>query len=384
MARYRKLAQGEGTAWEVKGRPGVWRAQGTIGNKRRSVTGATEYEVTVALRKLRKAHEDGAEEEGGAVPRLGAWLEEWLREHAGDMDPNTEDLKRRDVARLRPLHGMRLNELTVADVDEVFRHLAAKLSRRTLEMVRTTLRQALHVAVTKGYITRNVAGTVDGKPLVTIPKAAARTRQRRALSTEQRAALLEVAAQHTRPNDEVTVALGMLLGMRPGEVGGLRWRHVDFDAGTMEVAPDGNRKRYPDNTVRVGQPVKADSWRTLQAPPEVMELLKAHKARQARTRLRSKVEYVDHDLVMATNTGAPVDPGTHRRIVARLAQAAGIFWAPPLNPNELRHTFGTGAVDNGAALGAVSKAMGHKDLRMVTQTYGHHKTRPTVAVPVAL
>ena len=48
-----------------------------------------------------------------------------------------------------------------------------------------------------------------------------------------------------------------------------------------------------------------------------------------------------------------------------------------MRPTELRHPAASLAVDAGVPLDQVSDLLGHKDMRMVTQTY-RHKVRPTV------
>jgi integrase len=362
MPKPRKLTHGEGTAYEM--RPGLWRAQAVINGRRRSASGRNKTEAIAALDELRKriAAADGkADDEVVAVPRLGAWLVEWRDVLAPEGSDNTTANRTWAIGHLAPLSAVPLDKLTSADVRDVLASKAGKLGAKSLERIRSVLYGALNAAEAEGLITHNVAA---GR-LVPIPRKARKTAERRALSEAEARGMLAAAAED---RDGIAVVLGIAAGMRPGEVAGLRWSGVDWDASTVTVTE--MRRREPNGSLTFCDP-KADSARTLAVSAPVMDALRSHKAAQA-----GRGHWAANGLVLATRNGTPVDPSNHRRIVRRIAKAAGVFWNP--TPNELRHTAISHAIENGASLSEAADMAGHANERMVTRTY-RHKVRGAVS-----
>jgi integrase len=118
------------------------------------------------------------------------------------------------------------------------------------------------------------------------------------------------------------------------------------------------RRRDADGSLTMCGP-KANSGRTLALPEPVTVALRAHRAASGRI----------GGLVVATRNGTPLDPSNHRRIVRRIAVAAGVLWNP--TPNELRHTHATHRLNGGAAKRAVAHGMGHTSTRMLDLHYDH-------------
>jgi integrase len=374
MAKRRQY--GTGAVWQDA--RGTWRGQVRLGGRRYSVSGDTKGQVTNKLKDIRERYEAGdTDPKTAGTPRLGEWLAQWIRDTDDGASANTVANRQWSIGHLSALRDVPIDTLTIDDINALFARKAASLSQSSLNRIRTVLRMALHTARVRGIIDYNPAGSAEGKPLVTIPTRAARTATRRSLSHDAAAALLEVA--HGDPA-ELLIVLGLSLGMRPGEVTGLRWSDVDWDAGTLTVAQ--MRRREADGTLTFCDP-KAGSTRVLGMPEDVAAALRSHEADQRRARMAGKAAYEATGLVVCTRTGQPIDPSNHRRQVARLAKAAGIFWRPTLTPNELRHSCASLRIDAGMSLPAAADLLGHKDLRMVTQTY-RHKTRDVVPAPVSL
>ena len=72
-----------------------------------------------------------------------------------------------------------------------------------------------------------------------------------------------------------------LSGLRRGEIAGLRWSDIDFDAKTLTVV---NNRTDAGGTVTKTNPKTATSRRTLPLPDRLVTVLRSAKARQARER----------------------------------------------------------------------------------------------------
>ncbi|MBA3267891.1 MAG: site-specific integrase, partial [Acidimicrobiia bacterium] len=177
------------------------------------------------------------------------------------------------------------------------------------------------------------------------------------------------------------VVTGLMLGLRPGELCGLRWADVDLEGRTLHVRQSRKRERGPDGheILRFGDPKTPKSRRSLAMPAPVVTALQRQRALQARERLIVGAGWQDLDLVFANEIGAPRDPSNLRRVFGRLTEHAGLGrW----HPNELRHSACSLLSAAGVPLEDVADILGHDGTRMAVRFY-RHAVSPTVAGAVA-
>jgi integrase len=126
----------------------------------------------------------------------------------------------------------------------------------------TVLRRALGQAEREGIVTRNVARLSAPQRI--------RARPGRALTVEQARQLLDAAVGY---RFEAAVVLALTYGLRPGEVLGLRWSALDWQAGTLGVTHRVRRIKDRDTSsgrrtrLLVGQLKTPKSRRTLALTP---------------------------------------------------------------------------------------------------------------------
>jgi integrase len=126
-----------------------------------------------------------------------------------------------------------------------------------------TLRGALSVAVRDGQIQRNVAALVDPPR---VPKT-----EPKVFSPEQARAFLN-ATKSSRLEAAFTTAVA--IGLRQGEILGLRWSDIDFETGELTVRAA--LQRVNKKLVQV-EPKSARSRRKIQLPAVCVESLARHK-----------------------------------------------------------------------------------------------------------
>lgn len=351
MAHYAKRPHGRGQVWKDDAR-GCWRGQVTINGKRKSVSGK-EGECHKALDHLLDGADEAHEEDDATV---GAWLTLWVDELAPTKDENTRQNRRDIIKRLEPLAAMRMDAVLSPDVERVLQADAARgYAKSTLVRMKSVLGMAYDCW--NGRVQR----TFNPARIAHVPPTKART-PKTSVTPEQAVALLEVAEE--TPRTGLLVTLGIWLGLRPGEVAGLTWANVDLDARELKVFQ--SRKRGPNGELTMSDP-KADSFRTLVLSPVVVGALRRHKHRQTIERVRAS-HWEELDLVVCTRTGAPLDPSNCRREVKNMALAAGIK-DRKVCPNELRHTAASLLVEQTGDLTKVADQLGHKNERMLIETY---------------
>jgi integrase len=188
-------------------------------------------------------------------------------------------------------------------------------------------------AVREELIGRNVARLVQ-------PPTPDREEIRPWTAVEARAFL--AAALGHRLHALFVVALA--LGLRRGELLGLRWSDVDFTAGQIRVWQTLQRVRGVG--LVSGPPKSKRSRRVLTMPAVVVDALRKHRLAQAEDRQAAGDEWVETGLVFTTATGRHVEPRNLNTAYGRLLARAGVR---AIRFHDLRHTCATLLLANGVS-----------------------------------
>jgi integrase len=295
------------------------------------------------------------------------WLATALPARARVKSQNTVDLHRWAVDQARSVIGAKtLRALAPEDVERLLVSLVDRgLAHRSILTVRSSLVMALKWGQRRKLVAWNAA------ELAEMPAGARPSKEGRSLTLEEAKALL-TAAQGHRLGALVTV--GVMLGLRPGELCGLRWADIDLDSAVLHVRQARKRESGEDGieVLTFGAPKTPKSRRSLDLPAPAVAALRRHKTTQADERLRAGRRWVDLDLVFATSIGTPINPSNLRREIAELTQNAGIGrWTP----KELRHSAGSLLSAAGVPLERIADLLGHVDTRMLERVYRHPVTK---------
>ena len=168
--------------------------------------------------------------------------------------------------------------------------------------------------------------------------------------------------------------LALAYGMRRGEVLGLHWSALDWQAGTLRVTH--GVKRVKDRHVSSGRRTRLvvselktpKSRRTLVLTPELVSRFRQHRARQAEAQMATGSLWQDHGLIFASEVGTPMDPDNFSHSFARLCERAELgHW----HPHELRHSGASLMLAQGTPLHVVSEVLGHASIAITKHVYGH-------------
>lgn len=122
---------------------------------------------------------------------------------------------------------------------------------------------------------------------------------------------------------ETLFTVTLFTGMREGEVLGLMWDCVDFEAGTITV----NKQLQLHEAVGGGAyqlgSTKNGKGRSITPAASVMALLKRHRAAQAAQRLRAGKLWQDTGFVFTDELGQPFAKATVYRAFKRAAAVIG-------------------------------------------------------------
>jgi integrase len=171
------------------------------------------------------------------------------------------------------------------------------------------------------------------------------------------------AASGTELRLPIAVLVGT--GMRRGELFGLRWADVDFEAGRLTIKRsvemiDGERREKAPKTTR--------SPRTLALAPFVVAALRQQKSEQAERRLVLGMGRDENACVFDRPDGQPWNPDSFSWSFAELVRRSGVS---RVRLHDLRHSHATIALGVGADLKMISAALGHSTIAVTANTYLH-------------
>lgn len=295
---------------------------------------------------------------------------EWLEVQedkvvSGDKDWKTVDQYRWALdAAVEHLGDKQLRSLTAQDVRSALRQMAHDgASKASVVRVRSVLGQALDFAMANDLVGRNVARLAE---LPATPPA----KPKRSLTEEQLARVWEVSRAY--PLQHAFLVTASQLGLRPGELLGLRWADVDFEGHTLAVTgmiDRGGQQRGGGKMRRVPR-TKVNSDRRIAMPPETEAALLAWAAEQAEQASKAGKAWSDLGLVFTSEVGTIINPSNMDRRLAKVTQAVGLEgrWSM----TELgRKTAASVLSAHGMRLEDIADQFGHKNTRMVQEHYRH-------------
>lgn len=326
---------------------------------------------------------------------VGQYLERWLERRGPALKRTTLDAYRAHVDRyLKPELGhLRLRDLRPAHIYamlQVVRGERANVhgerperlrSAATVHRVRATLRTALSAAVKERRLSWNPARDLDmpreerAQVQPWTPAETGAYLDALTESGERLAALFHVAAY---------------LGLRRGEVLGLRWEDVDLVRRQVHVrqqvvqiaADDGTAACEDCGQVHRGigfaTPKTTDSAGVVHLDSGTVAVLLGQQLAQGEERQAWGEAYADHGLVFARENGDPLRPSWVTARFRELQDGVSVvgedgkaYPLPPARFHDLRHGAASMMLAAGVDLAVVSKVLRHSTIKLTADTYGH-------------
>ncbi|MDI3424259.1 tyrosine-type recombinase/integrase [Streptomyces luteolus] len=354
------------------GKDGRWHGRVTVGVKddgtpdRRHVGRKTRAEVTKAVRELEKQRDSTGVRKAGQTWTVATWLTHWVENIAApNVGENTIDGYRVAVYHhlIPGLGAHRLEKLEPEHMERFYRKMQAGGSAAgTAHQAHRTVNTALNEAVRRRHLTLNPASIAKA------PKV--EEEEVEPYSLEEIQHLLLEAAKH---RDHARWVIALALGLRQGEVLGLKWEDVDFEEGVLFVRRNRLRPRYKHgcgnkcgrkpgycpqkiNTRRETKDTKTRAGkRTIGIPEQLLTLLRRHKEEQARERALARDLWAEKGYVFTSPTGEPLNPNTDHHKWKDLLKAAGVREG---RLHDARHTAATVLLILGVPEAVVDRIMG--------------------------
>ena len=345
----------EYTYWEARCTVGY--DPGTGKQLQKSITGKTQKEAAQKLKQMSLDVDNGTYQEPSKMT-VGEWLDIWAGDYMGDKKYSTvKTYKAQIETHIKPgLGAVKLSQLAPHMIQKFYNDLlaggqsvpkrdkagkvvkkngktvyeSAPMSAKTVRNVHGVLTKALSTAFSIGYLRMNPAERV------TLPRVERKELQ--PLTDNQVKEFLRVSAL-----DPCGTVLKVILftALRESEALGLTWDCIDFQAGTVKICKQLQKRRLADGET-VFAPLKNDRIRVLKPAPFVMELLarqwkdQAAQRLQAGDRWQSWQNQEDRKTALAFTTpeGNDISPTSIRYHFKKLVTEIG---ASSCRVHDLRH-----------------------------------------------
>jgi integrase len=295
-------------------------------------------------------------------------LDRWLPLMANTLRPSTwENYKHVVEQHIIPTLGhLQLQRLTADHLDRLYGSLLIDgrvdgrggLAPKTVRSIHTIMHKALKDAERKQLLIRNVARAADP------PRVHAHDREMKTWNpSEVRAFLAGIQDHRLYP----AYLLAVTTGMRRGEVLGVRWRDVDFDATPPRLSIVQTLLSI-NYQLSYGAPKTNRGRRSIALDRTTVEALKAHQELQDAERALVGDPYTSHDLVFARPDGSPVHPDYFSQTFDRAVLRLGLR---KIRLHDLRHTHATLGLAAGIPAKVMSDRLGHATVAFTQDVYMH-------------
>ena len=286
---------------------------------------------------------------------LSSWLEEWMRlylPHIAETTRRSYEEKARNHI-IPALGHFPISKLTTDKIQGAMNDPIGVLSAKSIRSVYNILNASLKKAVEQRLIPYNPC---SGVVLNKIPKYhpqvfnATEVKQALALAEDHRAVF-------------TIIVLGGLLGLRRGELVGLRWDDIDFKYSTITIK---NNRVNGRHGVTEKDPKTESGKRTLIIGADVMDALRQIKGWY--DKCNKEPTFCPEGYVLFKDDGSPYAPDSVTQLWTRFVERNNL---KKLRLHDLRHTHATLLVAGGVDAKTVQHRLGHSDVSTTLNRYVH-------------
>lgn len=187
-----------------------------------------------------------------------------------------------------------------------------------------------------------------------------KTNRIQVLSAHDHKRLLDYVTQQVSPK-ATGIYLSLTMGLRMGEVCGLKWSDIDMREHILHVRRTVSRMYGTDTKgnktiLCIGEPKTQQSMRDIPVHPSTMKIL----SKLYRPSFKN--------FFVVSNCERPIDPRTYRSYFKRLMTTLEM---PDIRFHDLRHSFATRCLEQMCDYKTVSSILGHANITTTLNLYVH-------------
>lgn len=367
MARghIRKRVYKSGTTWQITIELGL--DENGVRQRMFKSTYGTKKEAEKEMQQMLNELDGGTFVEDTKIT-VASYLRNWIKIYVKpNLAPTTIDGYKSNVENyiIPQIGTILLQKLSPMHLQDMYLKLSQNgrldgkggLSPTTIRAIHRTLGKALDQALRMEQIKRNVS------TLVTIPKV--KPYKAEIYDESELINLLNVAKGTEM---EMPITLGATLGLRRGEILGLKWSDINLKESKMTI--NNNLVSTMAGAVFT-TPKTSKSCRTLELSEGIVTLLKKHSLEQRENRMKLGTEYYDKDLVCCYPDGNFYVPKNFSKKFAWFLKSKGL---KHIRLHDLRHSNATLMLTYGIPAKVASERLGHSSISITLDLYSHVTT----------
>ena len=280
------------------------------------------------------------------------FLTKFLANHSSNIKHGTYKSYKGSIARLHPFIGsLNASKLTPRSIETAYAHLKGQgYAAGTVKAAHRLLSVAYRDAVRLNEIPAN--------PIEKVKMPSGKSVSTKAIPSQDMAKIYQAAAHDSYALARIDI--GFSLGIRPGEVFGLKWSDIDFES--KKIVIERQVQSIPGKG-RVFQTVKQDDIRTLPLTDSQITILLRHRAAQD---LEKSFWKEDGDLVFPNSVGKKMDDRKDRDRFKALCIASGVR---EYQVYQMRKTCFTNMAASGVGIKTVMEFSGHSQVSTLINSY---------------
>ncbi|MFT0832591.1 tyrosine-type recombinase/integrase [Streptococcus agalactiae] len=321
----------------------------------------TKQSENKARRMLNEIIDGRIKSSGDVYVRFGQLVDEWKLSHSKTVKARTMRVYKHPLEQIRAFIG---DEVLVKNIDtrllqKFVDGLKDRYADNTVNLIKQPLNMILDYAVRMEYIQINPM-----KNVVT-PKGKKMTKKQlegKYLETEQNQRIITELRDPVYGNHIANFAeVIFLTGMRPGELLALRWDHIDFEKLKIKIEYTLDYTTNGHANAKLGSVKNDGSYRTIDIPLRVKEMLVEELNYQNTNDLRS-------DFVFITNKGKHLSINTINRKIKKTSEK---LYGIVITSHSFRHAHITLLAELGIPLKSIMDRVGHTDVNTTIKVYTH-------------
>lgn len=273
------------------------------------------------------------------------FAEKYMELYCEDLRPTTNYLYCKWLAKLSPIHKIKLQNLKSFDIQKCINEI--DLSKSTKVQVRNFAKRVLKKAVDMDLLIKNPADAV-------IVRHTSNTQKLDMFTEEEIHKILGTAKTISkRRNYYLFILTAVLTGMRIGEILGLQYRNIGKGTITVDSAVVSIAGRSIETL-----PKTEAGARTIPVPRRLSDMLSANQ----------RENMLPTDYIFHTRTH---QPWSQANIELAWKQILELAQVPHRTFHKLRHYHASMLIENNVSFLDVSKRLGHANPSITVRTYSH-------------
>ena len=261
-----------------------------------------------------------------------------------------------------PVGRLQIAAITTKDVQKYLDSLTEEKPLKGIKEQKLIIKMTLDYCLDTGYITEDVMGKVKIPAAVHVKKP---TRQITFLTTEERHKIEETAFLKTekghpvfRGNAKYAIVFILHTGLRVSELVALEWEDYDEEKRRIHVSKNAPLIKTENGYKQVvTTPKTKNSVRNIPLDDTAMEIINILGKKPGQK------------ILFPSSAGTMLRQRNIMRTLDAIVKRSGIDKTPTLH--DLRHTFASELIRNGADIKTVSKVLGHANVSTTLDIYVH-------------